>query len=122
MRSTVLLVLLVAAAAHAADSPKAPTLSAAQVEHGKVTYAQNCAACHGAGLQAGEFGPPLKGGAFLDRWGGRPVAQLSAYLRANMPPGRGGELDNEAYTGLVALLLSVNGVSPGACNSGALMR
>jgi alcohol dehydrogenase (cytochrome c) len=104
---------LLATAAHAADAPATPKLSAAQVESGKATYAQNCAACHGVGLQAGEFGPPLKGGAFLDRWGGRPVAELSAYLRANMPPGRGGELDSAAYTGLVALLLSVNGVPVG---------
>jgi alcohol dehydrogenase (cytochrome c) len=76
-------------------------------------YAQNCAACHGVGLEAGEFGPPLKGRAFLDRWAGRPVAELSAYLHANMPPGRVGELDNEAYTAVIALLLNANGAVAG---------
>src|SRR5689334_10798323 len=88
--------------------------TAAQVERGKAAYAQNCASCHGAALQAGEFGPPLKGPAFLDRWGGRPVADLSAYLHTNMPPGRVGELNNDTYAGLVALLLNVNGVAASA--------
>jgi alcohol dehydrogenase (cytochrome c) len=102
-----------AAPVRAAASMTAPRFSAAQVEHGKAAYAQNCAMCHGPGLEAGEFGPPLKGQSFLDRWGGRPVAELSAYLRANMPPGRAGELGSDAYAGLVALLLNANGVAAG---------
>ncbi|HEY6926895.1 MAG TPA: PQQ-binding-like beta-propeller repeat protein, partial [Steroidobacteraceae bacterium] len=97
--------------AHAAGRPATPTFTAAQVEHGKSAYARNCAACHGAALQAGEFGPPLTGPAFLDRWGGRPVADLSTYLHTNMPPGRVGELNNETYASLVALLLNANGVA-----------
>lgn len=84
------------------------------LERGKAAYAHNCAMCHGAGMEAGEFGPPLKGQSFLDRWGGRPVADLSAYLRANMPPGRTGEVSSDAYSGLVALLLSANGVTAGS--------
>jgi alcohol dehydrogenase (cytochrome c) len=91
----------------------APNFTTAQVERGKTVYARNCAQCHGAGLEAGEFGPPLKGHAFTDRWGGRPVVELSAYLHANMPPGRVGELNNAAYSSLLALLLSVNGAAAG---------
>jgi alcohol dehydrogenase (cytochrome c) len=100
--------------AHAAGPSATPTFTAAQVERGKSAYVQNCAPCHGPGLEAGEFGPPLKGPAFLDRWGGRPVADLAAYLHTNMPPGRVGELNNETYAGLVALLLNVNGVAASA--------
>jgi alcohol dehydrogenase (cytochrome c) len=99
--------------ADAADPPTTPKFSAAQVEHGKAAYAQNCAPCHGKDMDAGEFGPPLKGRAFLDRWGGRPLAEFSGYLQANMPPGRVGELDSDAYAALVALLLNVNGVAAG---------
>ncbi len=99
--------------AQAADSSTTAKFTEAQVSRGKTAYARNCASCHGAGLEAGEFGPPLKGRAFLDRWGGRPVAELSAYLRTNMPLGRVGELDNEAYSGLIALLLNANGAVAG---------
>ena len=99
--------------ADAADSTTTPRFSTAQVDRGKVTYAQNCAPCHGKDMDAGEFGPPLKGRAFLDRWGGRPLAEFSGYLQANMPPGRVGELDSDAYAALVALLLNVNGVAAG---------
>jgi len=103
-----------ATSAHAAASPATAKFTAAQVERGKSAYAQNCASCHGPGLEAGEFGPPLKGSTFLDRWGGRPVADLSAYLHTNMPPGRAGELNDDTYAGLVALLLNANGVAASA--------
>jgi alcohol dehydrogenase (cytochrome c) len=98
----------------AAGPATTPQLSAAQVERGKAAYARNCASCHGQALEAGEFGPPLKGRTFLDRWGGRPVAELSAYLHTNMPPGRTGELNNDTYAVLVALLLNSNGVAAGS--------
>ena len=109
----ILLCVAFAVPADAADSAATPKFSTAQVDRGKVTYAQNCAPCHGKDMDAGEFGPPLKGRAFLDRWGGRPLAEFSAYLQANMPPGRVGELDSDAYAALVALLLNVNGVAAG---------
>jgi alcohol dehydrogenase (cytochrome c) len=102
-----------AAPDRAAAPARAATFSAAQLERGKTAYAHNCASCHGKGLEAGEFGPPLKGQAFLDRWGGRPVADLSSYLRTNMPPGRTGELNADTYRTLIALLLNANGVAAG---------
>ncbi|HEY0339315.1 MAG TPA: PQQ-binding-like beta-propeller repeat protein, partial [Steroidobacteraceae bacterium] len=97
----------------AADAASAPSFTVSQVERGKGLYAQNCASCHGKTLEAGEFGPALKGGAFLDRWGGRPVSELAAYLHASMPPGQAGELNNAAYAALVALLLDSNGAIVG---------
>jgi alcohol dehydrogenase (cytochrome c) len=97
----------------AADPATTAGFSGAQVERGKTAYAQNCASCHGRDMDSGEFGPPLKGRAFLDRWGGRPVAEFLGYLQANMPPGRTGELDGAVYAALVALLLDVNGASAG---------
>lgn len=87
-----------------ADGPRA-----AQVQRGQTTYVQNCASCHGKGLDDGEFGPAVKGRAFVDHWGARPVSEFAAYLRANMPPGRSGELSAADYSALVAFLMNANG-------------
>ena len=38
----------------------APSFTQAQVTAGQTTFAQSCASCHGANLDDGEFGPPLK--------------------------------------------------------------
>src|ERR1700744_131605 len=36
------------------------TFTAAQASQGQSAYGQNCAGCHGAGLDDGEFAPPVK--------------------------------------------------------------
>jgi len=107
------MLLCAALSASAADQATTPQVSSAQVERGTASYARNCAACHGPGLEGGQFGPSLKGRAFQDRWGGRPLAELSAYLHSSMPPGRVGELNNEAYADLLALLMNANGAVAG---------
>ncbi len=95
--------------AGAADAPKPATPGQAQVERGKATYAQNCASCHGRNMDNGEFAPAVKGAAFLNHWGARPAGDFAAYLRANMPPGRIGELSKDDYTALVAFIMNANG-------------
>lgn len=85
----------------------------AQAERGRTAFVRDCAPCHGRDLGTGQFGPPLKGSTFLDRWGGRPLTELSAYLRASMPPGRTGEISSDTYADLMALLLSANGAAAG---------
>ncbi len=93
----------------AADAPQGSAPAQAQVERGRASYAQNCASCHGRNLDNGEFAPALQGRNFLSHWGARPASDLTAYLRANMPPGRIGELSKGDYTALVAFLMSSNG-------------
>ena len=50
-----------------AQSLVAPSFTAAQPTAGQAAYAQNCASCHGANLDDGEFAPPLKGVEFRRR-------------------------------------------------------
>lgn len=40
-------------------SAPSPQVSGADLTHGKAVYAQQCAACHGAGGKGGEIGPAL---------------------------------------------------------------
>ena len=82
---------------------------AAQVERGRTAYAQECAVCHGDGLDGGQFAPALKGPAFLDKWGDAPLAQILDYMHASMPPANAGGLPDETYAALAALILHENG-------------
>ncbi len=81
-----------------------------QAEAGKEAYAKHCAACHGAQLQ-GQIARGLKGDGFLGQWGkgSATVAELSTYIRENMPPGQGGSLPDQTYTDLVAFIMQENG-------------
>jgi len=61
-----------------------PVYSSAQVDRGKAAYAGagGCFACHGPDLGGGEFGPPLRGVNFRNRWAGATLADPSAYVEA----------------------------------------
>ena len=96
----------------AVPAPAAPTFTWAQASNGQAAYARYCARCHGANLDDGEFGPPLKGKVFVGRWGGRSMADLDTLLENTMPPDAPGSLSNRIYTELMAFLLSQVGVLP----------
>ena len=85
----------------------------AQVALGRAVYAGACAECHGAVLEGGSHGPALTGLGFESRWVGRTAAELFAYIRDEMPPGLGGTLSEDAYAGLVALVIQSNARAPG---------
>jgi mono/diheme cytochrome c family protein len=74
-------------------------------------YRDNCAMCHGDGLDDGEFGPPLKGAAFHQRWSGKTVGDVYDYVRTNMPPASPGSLSEDAYWLLLKLVLTSNDIS-----------
>jgi mono/diheme cytochrome c family protein len=60
---------------------QAVAFTTAQAAQGKTAYTQNCESCHGANLDDGQFGPPLKGSAFNRQWGGKPAdAAALGYL------------------------------------------
>ncbi|WP_137681401.1 PQQ-binding-like beta-propeller repeat protein [Aurantiacibacter suaedae] len=82
---------------------------AEQAERGRQTYAVHCAMCHGGDLAGGQFAGALKGGAFLDKWGGVPAAELFDYIHRSMPPGGSSALGEDDYADLTALILSENG-------------
>ena len=52
---------------------------AGQAASGRALYDQQCASCHGASLDNGEFGPPLSGEEFLQSWGNRRSARSSIW-------------------------------------------
>ena len=87
--------------------------TAAQAAQGKAAYDQNCASCHGANLDDGQFAPALRGQAFLRQWGGRPAFSLFTFMRNTMPPGSSGRIGDAAYAGILAYLLQLNGVAAG---------
>ena len=87
-----------------------PALTAAQAGEGQSAYAQNCAGCHGAGLDDGEFAPPLKGTAFTGHWGGKGAAELNSYISTKMPPSNAGGLGDAVYLQITAFILQSNGM------------
>ncbi len=62
------------------------SFTADEAARGKAAYAANCVSCHGANLDDGEFGPPLKGDSFKGHWTGQSQEALFNYIQARMPP------------------------------------
>ncbi len=75
-------------------------------------YDARCASCHGIDLRGG-FGPALRGAGFLGVWGGKSEAELSAYIRKEMPPGQSTLAEAEAR-GLAGLVRVANGLTAAA--------
>ena len=100
-----------AVAAGQAAGPGAFT--AGQAAAGRAAYAQTCSECHGTDLRGSSHGPELQGAGFLSNWGARTTDELLAYVGAEMPPGLGGSLGNEAYLNVLAFLLESNGRAAG---------
>jgi alcohol dehydrogenase (cytochrome c) len=74
-------------------------------------YRQHCAACHGDNMTDGRFAPPLKGPAFLAKWGGTSAEKLGQYIQSSMPPASAGTLDAASYQAVLGAILAQNGVS-----------
>src|SRR5581483_2974405 len=70
--------------------------------------------CHGPNTDDGEFAPPLKGAAFVQKYGGKPASELIKYIAGKMPPGNPGSLSTPTYTQIAAFLLQQNGAPAGA--------
>ena len=91
----------------------APSYTAAQAARGQAAYDRSCASCHGAGLRDGPFAPPLKGPAFLAKYGGKGLDVLWTAVRA-MPPENPGVLPSAASADILAYVAQANAVAPGA--------
>ncbi|HLG56180.1 MAG TPA: PQQ-binding-like beta-propeller repeat protein [Vicinamibacterales bacterium] len=89
-----------------------PSFTDAQATAGKAAFDRNCASCHGANLDDGEFGPPLKGVEFRIRWGAKPLDGLFAAL-SSMPPAAPDTLGDRTYVNLLAFFARENGVTVG---------
>ena len=84
----------------------------AQAIAGRTAYQANCASCHAPDL-SGREGPQLAGANFLNQWGAKTAGELTAYMRAAMPPGMGGSLPDQTYVNLAAFILESNGARAG---------
>ena len=77
----------------------------AQAAQGEPIFAAKCALCHGAALQGGDHGPPLKGAGFWTNWQGQPARKLYSRIISTMPfddPGSLTEAETLAITALIA--------------------
>ena len=72
--------------AQEAVTRSAPTYTSAQAAQGRTAYTQSCASCHGGNLDDGPLAPPLKGVAFVQKYGGRSVDELFVKTSTTMPP------------------------------------
>jgi S-disulfanyl-L-cysteine oxidoreductase SoxD len=79
--------------------------TAAEAKDGKDLYLGFCASCHSA---VSHTGP-----AFRLKWAGRPLSELFAFMRTNMPKNDPASLDDEQYGLLLAYLLQMNRMPAG---------
>jgi alcohol dehydrogenase (cytochrome c) len=87
--------------------------TSAQAAAGKAAYQRNCANCHGASVDDGNSAPPLRGAAFLGKYGGKPAADLFTYVSTKMPQGNPGSLGGQEYAQIIAYVLQQNGFATG---------
>jgi len=92
----------------------APTFTAAQAAAGQTAYRASCASCHGANLNDGTFGPPLKGVQFIQKYGGKSVEPLYTTSATRMPTTAPGSLGAAVYAQIVAYILQQNAIVAGA--------
>lgn len=96
-----------------ASARSAPTYTTAQATLGETAYRAGCAQCHGANLDDGALGPPLKGVAFIQKYGLRTVDTLYT-VTATMPSTAPGSLAPAVYAQLVAYILQQNAILAGS--------
>jgi alcohol dehydrogenase (cytochrome c) len=95
-----------------ATPPAEALFTSEQAAAGKAVYQGSCASCHGPQVDDGEA-PPLRGGAFLGKFGGKPAADLFTYASTKMPPGSPGSLGKAQYAQVIAFVLQQNGFATG---------
>lgn len=91
----------------------APSFTTAQAQRGATLYSANCAECHGANLDDGQFATALKGPAFVALWGGKGLDAPFEFMSTQMPPTSPGVLGAQGYADVLAYILSANGIAPG---------
>ncbi len=94
-----------------AQTLQATAFSADQSSAGRTLYPRLCAPCHGAALEGGEAGPALRGQTFMNKWAGKPFAELFEITRRTMPVTQPGGLSGDQYTQLLAFVLESNGIA-----------
>jgi len=90
----------------------------AQAAKGRDVFASSCQSCH---TPTQHSGPP-----FRNKWFGRSLGDLYAYIRKEMPKNEPGSMSDEDYVRALAYLLRMNGMPTGStpltADSAALHR
>ncbi|HEX4051521.1 MAG TPA: PQQ-binding-like beta-propeller repeat protein [Steroidobacteraceae bacterium] len=86
----------------------------AQAARGSAAYTDDCAMCHGAHLDDGQFGPPVKGPTFRAQWHNQSAAALLSYVATKMPPAAPNSLTSQTYADIGVYILQQNGERAGA--------
>lgn len=116
MRHITLLTLVANLSLLAAQSfaqQQAIAFTTAQVESGQAKYREVCQICHGSSLANGQFGTPLRGSFFRDKWKGKSLGELQRFLYEKMPPDKMMSLTPEQHASLLAFILSRNDMMAG---------
>ncbi len=90
----------------------------AQATRGRDVFASSCQSCH---TPTQHSGPP-----FRNKWFGKSLGDLYAYIRKEMPKNEPGSMSDEDYVRALAYLLRMNGMPTGStpltADSAALHR
>ncbi len=84
-----------------------------QADTGRTFYRDTCQVCHGSTLANGQFGTPLKGSFFQQKWAGKSVGELLQFMYEKMPPDKLMSLTPEQRAQALAYILSRNDLMPG---------
>ena len=87
--------------------------TAAQADHGRQLFDDNCAKCHQSTLDGMDEIPALKGSHFMADWEQQSVNDLMERVHTTMPLDNPGALDAPKATDVVAYLLQQNGMPAG---------
>ncbi len=88
--------------------------TAEQAQRGAEEYSARCASCHAADLRGNSNSPSLLGLSFLFIWEGRPLGELFAKMRDEMPTDNPGSLSQQSYAAILAYILQQNDYPSGA--------
>src|SRR6188474_3460292 len=113
--------ILAAAVVTAVRAEQAPARSAKegvytteQATHGKTTYDEKCASCHGnMATSTPEMAALLNDSGFQNLWRDRSLARLFSRIRETMPQDKPGTLSPEQTVDLIAYILSANQLPAG---------
>ena len=87
--------------------------TAAQAGRGKADYLQNCARCHGSGLEGMDEIPALQGSNLMVDFDGQTAGDLVHRIQTTMPMDNPGTLGPKTVADIAAYILQANGLPAG---------